>query len=110
VFLDKSSVPTTGKITSYTAPDYSASDVAGTSAASDVNVTETASRALHIEAEVTTGSGKTTKVIWTQDLSFKNVQSYLSNATRQVVHQTSTGKSVSTHNGLPVISDIYSYV
>ncbi|KAF8607907.1 hypothetical protein BDV93DRAFT_435058 [Ceratobasidium sp. AG-I] len=109
VFLDSSSAPTTGKITSYTAPDYGASSVTGVAAATDVNVTETASRALHIEAEVITGSGKTTKVVWTQDLSFKNVQSYLSNSTRQIVHQTSTGKSISTHNGLPAISDIYSY-
>ena len=108
MFLDSSSAPTTGKITSYTAPDYGASTVTGVAAAGDVNVTETASRALHIEAELKTGSGKTTKVVWTQDLGFKNVQSYLSNATRQIVHQTSTGKSVSTHNGLPVISDIYS--
>ncbi|KAG9110473.1 hypothetical protein FRC07_008190, partial [Ceratobasidium sp. 392] len=109
VFLDKSSTPTTGKITSYTAPNYGASDVKGVVAGNDVNITETASRVLHIEAEVTTGSGKTTKVVWTQDLSFRNTQSYLNNATRQVLHQTSTGKSVSTHNGLPVISDIYSY-
>ncbi|KAG8768307.1 hypothetical protein FRC12_005655 [Ceratobasidium sp. 428] len=109
VFLDKSSSPTTGKITSYTAPNYGASDVKGIATGSDINVTETASRGLHIEAELTTGSGKTTKVVWTQDLSFKNTQSYLSNATRQVVHQTSTGTSVSTHNGATVISDIYSY-
>ncbi|KAG9091804.1 hypothetical protein FS749_016230 [Ceratobasidium sp. UAMH 11750] len=109
VFLDKSSAPTTGKITSYTAPDYGSSDVAGVAAGTDVNVTETASRGLHIEAQLTTGSGKTTKVVWTQNLSFKNTQSYLNNATRQVLHQTSTGKSVSTHNGRSVISDDYSY-
>lgn len=109
VFLDSSSAPTTGKITSYNAPEYGASDVTGIAAANDVNITETASRSLHIEAEIKTGSGKTTKVVWAQDLSFKNIQSYLSNATRQVVHQTSTGKSVSTHNGIPVISDEYSY-
>ncbi|CAE6412849.1 unnamed protein product [Rhizoctonia solani] len=109
VFLDSSSEPTTGKITSYIAPDYSTSDVTGIAASSDVNVTETASRELRIEAEVKTGSGKTTKVVWTQDLSFKNFQSYLNNATRQVVNQVSSGKSVSTHNGIPVISDDYSY-
>jgi hypothetical protein len=107
VFLDSSSEPTTGKITSYIAPDYSTSDVTGIAASSDVNVTETASRELRIEAEVKTGSGKTTKVVWTQDLSFKNFQSYLNNATRQVVNQVSSGKSVSTHNGIPVISDDY---
>ncbi|KAJ1308702.1 hypothetical protein OPQ81_004393 [Rhizoctonia solani] len=109
VFLDSSSEPTTGKITSYIAPDYGTSDVTGIAASNDVNVTETASRALHIEAEVRTGSGKTTKVVWTQDLNFKNVQSYLNNATRQVVNQVSSGKSISTHNGIPVISDDYSY-
>ncbi|KAH7343742.1 peptide N-acetyl-beta-D-glucosaminyl asparaginase amidase A-domain-containing protein [Rhizoctonia solani] len=109
VFLDSSSEPTTGKITSYVAPDYGTSSVTGMVASNDVNVTETASRALHIEAEIKTGSGKTTKVIWTQDLNFKNVQSYLNNATRQVVNQVSSGKSVSTHNGIPVITDDYSY-
>ncbi|CAE6455255.1 unnamed protein product [Rhizoctonia solani] len=109
VFLDSSSEPTTGRITSYVAPDYGVSGVTGIAASNDVNVTETASRALHIEAEIRTGSGKSTKVVWTQDLSFKNVQSYLNNATRQVVNQVSSGKSVSTHNGIPVITDDYSY-
>ncbi|CAE6530645.1 unnamed protein product [Rhizoctonia solani] len=109
VFLDSSSEPTTGKITSYIAPNYGASSVTGIVASNDVNVTETASRALHIEAELKTGSGKTTKVVWAQDLSFKNVQSYLNNATRQVVDQVSSGKSISTHNGIPVITDDYSY-
>ncbi|ELU45772.1 peptide-N4-(N-acetyl-beta-glucosaminyl)asparagine amidase A [Rhizoctonia solani AG-1 IA] len=101
--------PTTGKITSYTAPGYSTSDVKGIAASNDVNVTETASRTLHIEAEVKTGSGKTTKVVWSQDLNFKNVQSYLNNATRQIVDQVSSGKSISTHNGIPIISDDYNY-
>ncbi|QRW16080.1 peptide-N(4)-(N-acetyl-beta-glucosaminyl)asparagine amidase A [Rhizoctonia solani] len=109
VFLDSSSEPTTGKITSYTAPGYSTSDVKGIAASNDVNVTETASRTLHIEAEVKTGSGKTTKVVWSQDLNFKNVQSYLNNATRQIVDQVSSGKSISTHNGIPIISDDYNY-
>ncbi|CAE6523490.1 unnamed protein product [Rhizoctonia solani] len=109
VFLDSSPEPTTGQITSYVAPDYGTSNVEGSAASNDVNVTETASRGLHIEAEVKTGSGKTTKVVWTQDLSFKNTQSYLNNATRQVVNQVSSGKSVSTHNGIPIISDEYSY-
>ncbi|CUA70145.1 hypothetical protein RSOLAG22IIIB_00493 [Rhizoctonia solani] len=109
VFLDSSSEPTTGNITSYIAPDYGTSSVTGIATSNDVNVTETASRALHIEAEIRTGSGKATKVVWRQDLNFENVQSYLNNATRQVVNQVSSGKSVSTHDGIPVITDNYSY-
>ncbi|QRW01615.1 peptide-N(4)-(N-acetyl-beta-glucosaminyl)asparagine amidase A [Ceratobasidium sp. AG-Ba] len=69
VFLDKSSAPTTGKITSYTAPDYGASDVTGAAAAG-----ESTSRKL-----------------------------------RRVHYISKPRKSLSTHNGLPVISDDYSY-
>ncbi|KAF9505993.1 hypothetical protein BS47DRAFT_1399898 [Hydnum rufescens UP504] len=88
VVQDQSSKPTTGKILSYSAPAYATADTTGI---------------------IVTGSGKSNLVKWTQDLSFHNFQSYSQDANYQVVQQSATGKSLSTHNGVPVVSDTFSY-
>ena len=63
VVTDPSGKPTTGKITHYDAPLFAETDTTGSVGTNgDVNVTVSASRKIHIEAEVTSGSGKTTQV------------------------------------------------
>ena len=82
---DTSSKPTTGKITSYSASPFAVTTTTGSVGANgDVNVTVTASRKIHVEANVVSGSGKTTHVVWDQNLEYQNVQNYLENATIQV--------------------------
>ncbi|EJD44049.1 hypothetical protein AURDEDRAFT_88240 [Auricularia subglabra TFB-10046 SS5] len=110
VLLDSSSKPTTGRITKYAADPYPVSKVTGSVAENgDVNVTVSASRSLTIEAEIIAGSGKRTLVHWSQDLSFKNDQIFTDDVNTQIVKQRSSGSSISLHNGVPVVSDIFTY-
>ncbi|KAG6897579.1 hypothetical protein C0992_000167 [Termitomyces sp. T32_za158] len=75
----------------------------------DVNITVTATRKIHIEADIISGSGEMTHAIWMQDLQYSNVQSYLDNATIQNVIQTASGMSSSSHNDVPTVVDTFSY-
>ncbi|KZV93378.1 hypothetical protein EXIGLDRAFT_717351 [Exidia glandulosa HHB12029] len=110
VFVDSTSKPTTGKITKYSASPYPISQVTGSVAENgDVNVTVSATRSLTIEAEIVAGSGKKTLVHWSQNLSYVNKQTFTDDANSQTVKQKSSGTSVSLHNGIPVVSDIFSY-
>jgi hypothetical protein len=85
VVTDSSSTQTTGNITKYIANPYAVSSITGNVGENgDVNVTVKTTRQIHIESIIKSGSGKTTKVIWSQDLSYQNVQNYLNNATIQV--------------------------
>jgi hypothetical protein len=84
VITDSSSKPTTGQITSYTADPYAESSISGTVGDGDVNITVSATRKIHIEANILSGSGQLTHVIWSQDLQYTNIQNYLENATIQV--------------------------
>ena len=110
VVTDPSGKPTTGKITKYDAPLFAETSTTGTVGANgDVNVTVSASRSIHIEAEVTSGSGETTHVVWTQNLQYSNTQNYLDNTFVQLVNQSATGSFLSTHNGVPTLVDQFSY-
>jgi hypothetical protein len=85
VVTDSSDKRTTGKITSYSAPLYSTTSTTGSTATNgDVNITVKATHDVHIEAEVVSGSGKTTQVVWQQSLSYENTQNWLANYTVQV--------------------------
>lgn len=110
VVTDSSDKRTTGKITSYSAPLYATTSTTGSTAANgDVNITVKATHNVHIEAEVVSGSGKTTQVVWQQSLSYENIQNWLTNYTVQNVYQTSSGSVSSTHNGATVVQDKFSY-
>ncbi|KAF8582025.1 hypothetical protein K439DRAFT_1392175 [Ramaria rubella] len=110
VITDPSGKPTTGKITSYDASPFATTSVHGTLALNgDLNVTVQASRNLKIEAEVISGSGVTTKVEWQQNLNYQNLQIYRNDATTQIVEQTSSGTTLSTHNGRSVVKEDFSY-
>ena len=84
VVLDSSQKATTGKITLHSAPMFASTSTLGTSTSAGVNFTVKASRNIHIESDVITGSGKKTHVVWTQNLNYENTQIYRQNASVQV--------------------------
>lgn len=88
VITDASSKPTTGNITSYSADPFAQTSVTGSVGDNgDVNVTITATRKIQIEASILSGSGKSTHVVWSQDLQYTNVQNYLQDTIVQVSSQ-----------------------
>lgn len=109
VITDPSGKRTTGKITKYEASPFGTSSAKASIGNSDINITVTAARSLHIEAEVVSGSGETNHVVWQQDLSFSNTQFYLNNFDVQNLVQSSRGTSSSTHNGVTVVQDIFDF-
>ncbi|KAI0362365.1 hypothetical protein OH77DRAFT_1441853 [Trametes cingulata] len=110
VVTDSSSRPTTGKITKYEASPFAVSKTTGSVGANgDVNVTVSATRNIHIEAEITSGSGKTTHVVWSQNLQFSNTQNFLDSFNIQNIFQTASGSFLSTHNGVTSLVDTFSY-
>jgi len=110
VILDTSSKPTTGNITLYSVNDFADTSITGSvTEFGNFNATVTASRELHIEADILSGNGQLTHVVWTQDLQFYNVQTYQNNGLSATLQQTSTGNSSSTHNGISVLLDVFSY-
>ena len=50
----------------------------------DVNVTVSATRQVHIESTIISGSGMVNNVVWVQNLQYNNVHNFLSNTTIQV--------------------------
>ncbi|KAF5331091.1 hypothetical protein D9619_005764 [Psilocybe cf. subviscida] len=109
VFTDPSPKPTTGKMTLYSADPFSQTTTTGSVDSSDVNVTVSATRNLRIESTIVSGSGKVNHVVFSQNLQYKNVQNFLDDAQIQNVLQTASGTVLSTHNGVPVVQDTFSY-
>ncbi|KZV93370.1 hypothetical protein EXIGLDRAFT_613065 [Exidia glandulosa HHB12029] len=110
VFVDRSSKPTTGRIISYNAEPFPVTTTTGTAGDNgDVNVTVSGTRSLSVVSEIKAGSGATTLVKWSQNLSFTNTQSFLDDTLIQLVRQRSTGTSRSTHNGATVVSDVFDF-
>jgi hypothetical protein len=70
VFTDPSGKPTTGNITKYEVAQLPTTDTTGNANAFTVK----ASHNVHIESTIVSGSGKTTKVVWNQALSYENQQ------------------------------------
>lgn len=109
VVTDPSGKQTTGKITKYEASPFGTSSATASIGNGDVNITVKASRSLHIEAEVVSGSGQTTHVVWQQELSYSNTQFYLNDFNIQNLVQSSLGTSTSTHNGETIVRDIFDF-
>jgi hypothetical protein len=85
VITDPSSRRTTGKITSYQADPFATSTTTGSVGGNgDVNITVKATRKIHIEADIMSGSGKSTHVVFSQNLQYSNIQNYLQNTFVQV--------------------------
>ena len=110
VVTDPSGKQTTGKITRYDASPFgAAASSASLGSNGDLNITVTASRSLTIEADVMSGSGRTTHVVWNQELAYSNNQFYLDNLNIQNVVQSSTGTSFSRHDGETVVQDKFDF-
>ncbi|KAJ8489682.1 hypothetical protein ONZ45_g13482 [Pleurotus djamor] len=110
VVTDPSGKPSTGRITSYSADPFAVvSNTATPRDNGDLSITVTATRKIHIEAEVTSGSGKTSHVVVSQDLRYSNVQTYQNNFNIQDVFQIASGNVLSTHNGHKTVVDTFSY-
>ncbi|KAF8514073.1 peptide N-acetyl-beta-D-glucosaminyl asparaginase amidase A-domain-containing protein [Gautieria morchelliformis] len=110
VITDPSGKQTTGNITHYdVSPFGQSSSSASLGSNGDINITVQASRSLTIEADVKSGSGRTTHVVWQQDLTYSNTQFYLDNFNVQNVVQSSTGRSSSKHDGQTVVQDTFSF-
>ena len=85
VVTDPSSKPTTGKITKYDVSPFAVTNTTGSVGSNgDVNVTVSATRNILIEAEIVSGSGKATHVVWSQNLTYSNTQQFLDNTAIQV--------------------------
>ncbi|KAJ3541852.1 hypothetical protein NM688_g6033 [Phlebia brevispora] len=109
VVTDKSSTkPTTGKITVYDVQPFAETTTFGSVKNGVVSTTVTATRNIHIESDIISGSGERTHVVWLQSLSYSNVQTYRQNASVQTLRQTTTGSVSSTHNGQSTIVDNFS--
>ncbi|KAH9177898.1 peptide N-acetyl-beta-D-glucosaminyl asparaginase amidase A-domain-containing protein [Lactarius sanguifluus] len=112
VNLDSSTLPTTGNITLYKADDYALSTASGSSD-SDIHIIVNASRSIHIEAEIIAGSGEKTKVVFTQNLEYGNVQDYppqnLDPQHGFQIFQIASGETISTHNGETALQDTFTY-
>lgn len=85
VITDKSSTkPTTGKISVYNVQPFAETTTFGSVKHGVVSTTVTATRNIHIESDIISGSGERTHVVWSQSLSYSNVQTYRQNASVQV--------------------------
>ncbi|KAJ3813211.1 peptide N-acetyl-beta-D-glucosaminyl asparaginase amidase A-domain-containing protein [Lentinula aff. lateritia] len=101
--------PTTGNMTVYEADDFPVtSATANVASNGDVIITVTASRTIHIESDVCSDD-VCTAVVFDQSLNYSNVQTYLDGFDVQNVLQMASGSVVSTHNGVTVVKDDYSY-
>ncbi|ESK96973.1 peptide-n4-(n-acetyl-beta-glucosaminyl)asparagine amidase a [Moniliophthora roreri MCA 2997] len=109
VLVDSSSERTTGNITFYSAELFAESHAVADFEGDDAVITVIANRQIHIEADIVSGSGVATHVVWSQDLEYENVQSYLANASIQNIQQISSGTVRSAHNDNPVVTDVFSY-
>lgn len=84
ITLDESQKPTTGHMTYNVSPFALTSTTGSVSANGDLQTTVQATRNIQIESVIRTGSGKDISVVWKQDLSYINKQSYRENGTIQV--------------------------
>ncbi|THU91154.1 hypothetical protein K435DRAFT_841150 [Dendrothele bispora CBS 962.96] len=110
VIVDSSPLPTTGNITVYEVDPFANASTSGVDRGiGNVDVNIEATRFVHIESDIVSGSGQVTHVVWTQDLQYSNFQTYRQNATVQTLQQRSSGNMTSTHNGVMVVGDVFSY-
>ena len=85
VVTDPSGKPTTGKMNIYDASPFAVTSTTGSVADNgDVIVTVSATRDIHIESTIVSGSGKTTKAVFSQHLTYSNTQSFLNETFIQV--------------------------
>lgn len=109
VITGASSEPTTGTMLSYNVDPFAQYTDSLSPVEGGVEITTQATRKLRIESEVMRGDGSSKRVVWSQDLSFSTTQWFLGDALVQRIAQTSSGTSMSTHDGLMKTIDQFSY-
>ncbi|KAF8172815.1 peptide N-acetyl-beta-D-glucosaminyl asparaginase amidase A-domain-containing protein [Mycena galopus ATCC 62051] len=109
VITDTSSKPTSGRITSYNAEPFAQTSTTGSLSENgdQLSIKVTASRKIHITADILSGSGKANHVVFSQSLEYVNQQAYFGND--ENVFQLSSGSVLSTHNNIPAVVDTFSY-
>ncbi|THU89445.1 hypothetical protein K435DRAFT_761136, partial [Dendrothele bispora CBS 962.96] len=100
---------TTGRITVHNVPDLT-TDTVGNVSPGNVTVWTkvTASRSLNIESELHTSEG-IKKVKFSQSLSYINEATYADEGWIQSANQTTIGTITSTHQGVQVLRDAFTY-
>lgn len=85
VFTDPSRRPTTGRILRANNQPFAATRAVGNvDRDGSLRFTITASRSIHIESEIVSGSGKESHVTWTQAYDYSSSQQWLNNSLIQV--------------------------
>ncbi len=85
MFTDPSGRRTTGKILRVDSKPFADSTADGTQDANgDLRFTLKATRSIHIESEIVSGSGRASLVSWKQDLQYSNKQQWLNGFAVQV--------------------------
>uniref|UniRef100_A0A0W0F927 Peptide N-acetyl-beta-D-glucosaminyl asparaginase amidase A N-terminal domain-containing protein n=1 Tax=Moniliophthora roreri TaxID=221103 RepID=A0A0W0F927_MONRR len=107
IVTDSSTEPTTGKMTIYDVEPYAQSSAAIVRDNGEVEITVKATRQLHIESTIVSGSGVSIDAVFKQNLQYSNVQIY-KNST-QHLRQSTTGQIISTHNNVVAVSDQFDY-
>ncbi|KAK7468445.1 hypothetical protein VKT23_002958 [Stygiomarasmius scandens] len=109
VHVRTGSSKTTGRITVYDVPEPKIETTGGASAGNVTVWTKvTANRSLNIESELNTAEG-VKKVKFSQTLSYINEASYADEGWIQSANQTTTGTTTSTHQGVQVLRDAFTY-
>lgn len=110
VFTDPSRRPTTGRILRADNQPFAATRAVGNvDRDGSLRFTITASRSIHIESEIVSGSGKESHVTWTQAYDYSSSQQWLNNSLIQNMQQTISGLFNSTHDGQVALEDRFSY-
>lgn len=85
VFTDPSGEPTTGQMLHIDSKPFAETKTEHDLASNgDLTFTVTASRSVHIESEIVSGSGKTSRVAWTQTYEYSSSQQWLNDSLIQV--------------------------
>lgn len=102
VITDPSGKPTTGKMNTYNASPFAITSTTGSVGANgDVIVTVNATRDIHIDSTIVSGSGKTTRVVFSQQSTYSNTQSFLNDTFIQVRYH---GYEISAKHTRPNVS------
>lgn len=89
VFTDPSGRPTTGEMLEIDNQPFAETRTEGTVESNgDVTFSVKATRRIRIKSQITSGSGDTSNVTWTQDMRYVNSQQWLNNFLIQVCETT----------------------
>ncbi|KAF7778721.1 hypothetical protein Agabi119p4_3066 [Agaricus bisporus var. burnettii] len=110
VFTDPSGRPTTGEMLEIDNQPFAETRTEGrVESNGDVTFSVKATRRIRIKSQITSGSGDTSNVTWTQDMRYVNSQQWLNNFLIQNVQQSAKGEFKSIRDGELTLEDRFSY-